>query len=167
MGELETRRGTAPTARQTLFLVFCIGHERYALQAIDVVEVLPRLPLADRPGAVLGGGVFAWRGTVVPVIDLCALTFGHSAKARTSTRLVLVRYQGDTQQTGQVLGLILNRRPTPCAVTRPISNPMGWTTGRRRTSARCAKMPRGYCNGCGSMTCSMNPFGRCCFLRRR
>ncbi|WP_058542951.1 chemotaxis protein CheW [Pseudomonas fluorescens] len=110
MGELETRRGTAPTARQMLFLVFCIGHERYALQAIDVVEVLPRLPLkpiAQAPSWV--AGVFAWRGTVVPVIDLCALTFGHSAKARTSTRLVLVRYQGDTQQTGQVLGLILEQ----------------------------------------------------------
>ncbi|WP_339476398.1 MULTISPECIES: chemotaxis protein CheW [unclassified Pseudomonas] len=110
MGELETRRGVAPTARQTLFLVFSIDNERYALQAIDVVEVLPRLPLkpiARAPSWV--AGVFAWRGTVVPVIDLCALTFGQSAEARTSTRLVLVRYQGDTQQTGQVLGLILEQ----------------------------------------------------------
>ncbi|WP_214511352.1 chemotaxis protein CheW [Pseudomonas brassicacearum] len=110
MGELETRRGAAPTARQSLFLVFCIGNERYALQAIDVVEVLPRLPLkpiARAPSWV--AGVFAWRGTVVPVIDLCALTFGQSAQARTSTRLVLVRYQGDVQQTGQVLGLILEQ----------------------------------------------------------
>ncbi|MBC3383781.1 chemotaxis protein CheW [Pseudomonas sp. SWRI12] len=110
MGELETRRGVAATARQTLFLVFCIGNERYALQATDVVEVLPRLPLkpiARAPSWV--AGVFAWRGTVVPVIDLCALTFGRSAEPRTSTRLVLVRYQGDTQQTGQVLGLILEQ----------------------------------------------------------
>ncbi|SSB96690.1 MULTISPECIES: chemotaxis protein CheW [Pseudomonas] len=110
MGEFETRRGAAPTARQTLFLEFRIGSERYALQAIDVVEVLPRLPLkpiARAPSWV--AGVFAWRGTVVPVIDLCALTFGQSAEARTSTRLVLVRYQGDAQQTEQVLGLILEQ----------------------------------------------------------
>ncbi|CAH0298532.1 chemotaxis protein CheW [Pseudomonas brassicacearum] len=110
MGELETRRSAAPTGRQALFLVFCIGHERYALQAIDVVEVLPRLPLkpiARAPSWV--AGVFAWRGTVVPVIDLCALTFGQNAKARTSTRLVLVRYQDDAQQAGQVLGLILEQ----------------------------------------------------------
>ncbi|WP_413794170.1 MULTISPECIES: chemotaxis protein CheW [unclassified Pseudomonas] len=110
MGELETRRGAAPTARQSLFLVFCIGNERYALQAIDVVEVLPRLPLkpiARAPSWV--AGVFAWRGAVVPVIDLSALTFGQSAEPRTSTRLVLVRYQGDAQQAGQVLGLILEQ----------------------------------------------------------
>lgn len=110
MGEFETRRGAAPTVRQTLFLEFRIGNERYALQAIDVVEVLPRLPLkpiARAPSWV--AGVFAWRGTVVPVIDLCALTFGQNAEARTSTRLVLVRYPGEAQQMGQVLGLILEQ----------------------------------------------------------
>lgn len=110
MSEFEARRGAAPVARQTLFLVFCIGNERYALQAIDVVEVLPRLPLkpiARTPSWV--AGVFAWRGSVVPVIDLCTLTFGHSAEARTSTRLVLVHYRPDTQQAGQVLGLILEQ----------------------------------------------------------
>ncbi|MEN2394634.1 chemotaxis protein CheW [Pseudomonas halotolerans] len=110
MSELEARRGAAATARQSLFLVFCIGNERYALQAIDVVEVLPRLPLkpiARAPSWV--AGVFAWRGVVVPVIDLCRLTFGQSAQARTSTRLVLVHYRPDAQQAGQVLGLILEQ----------------------------------------------------------
>ena len=110
MSELETRRGAAPTARQSLFLVFSIGNDRYALQATDVVEVLPRLPLkpiARAPSWV--AGVFAWRGTVVPVIDLCALAFGQSAEPRTSTRLVLVRYQSDAQHAGQVLGLILEQ----------------------------------------------------------
>ncbi|AKJ98803.1 chemotaxis protein CheW [Pseudomonas sp. MS646] len=110
MGEFETRHGTAPTARQALFLVFRIGNERYALQAIDVVEVLPRLPLkpiARAPAWV--AGVFAWRGTVVPVIDLCALTFGQDAEARTSTRLVLVHYRPDSGQAGHVLGLILEQ----------------------------------------------------------
>ncbi|SFG78076.1 chemotaxis protein CheW [Pseudomonas sp. NFACC45] len=110
MSEFEARRGAVPAARQSLFLVFCIGNERYALQAIDVVEVLPRLPLkpiARAPSWV--AGVFAWRGAVVPVIDLCRLTFGQSAQARTSTRLVLVYYRPDAQQAGQVLGLILEQ----------------------------------------------------------
>lgn len=110
MSEPEARRGAVSAARQTLFLMFCIGNERYALQATDVVEVLPRLPLkpiARTPSWV--AGVFAWRGVVVPVIDLCALTFGQSAEARTSTRLVLVQYRPGAQQTGQVLGLILEQ----------------------------------------------------------
>jgi chemotaxis-related protein WspB len=78
-------------ALQALFLVFRIGSERYALQATEVAEVLPRQPLkpiAHAPHWV--AGVFAYRGAVVPVIDLCALTFGTPAQARTSTRLVLV-----------------------------------------------------------------------------
>lgn len=110
MGEFETRRGTAPATRQALFLVFCIGPERYALQAIDVVEVLaclPLKPIARTPSWV--AGVFAWRGTVVPVIDLCALTFGQRAEARTSTRLVLVNYRSDADSTERVLGLILEQ----------------------------------------------------------
>ncbi|MBC3363348.1 chemotaxis protein CheW [Pseudomonas sp. SWRI154] len=110
MGEFEARSGAASAARKTLFLVFCIGNERYALQATDVVEVLPRLslkPIARAPSWV--AGVFAWRGVVVPVIDLCALTFGQHAQARTSTRLVLVHYRPQAQQAAQVLGLILEQ----------------------------------------------------------
>jgi chemotaxis-related protein WspB len=74
-----------------VFLLFRIGSERYALRATEVAEVLPRLPLkpiAQAPHWV--AGVFAYRGAVVPVIDLSALTFGQPAEARTSTRLVLV-----------------------------------------------------------------------------
>lgn len=110
MSDFETGRSAAPAARQMLFLVFCIGNERYALAATDVVEVLPRMPLkpiARAPSWV--AGVFAWRGAVVPVIDLCRLTFGHPAETRTSTRLVLVHYRPGGQQAEHVLGLILEQ----------------------------------------------------------
>ena len=110
MSELVAKRGAGVAAKQSLFLVFRIGEERYALQAIEVVEVLPRLPLkpiAQAPHWV--AGVFAYRGTVVPVIDVGALTFGQPAQARTSTRLVLVNYQPDTAGPGQRLGLILEQ----------------------------------------------------------
>lgn len=43
------------------------------------------------------------------MIDLCALTFGQDAQARTSTRLVLVHYRPQAQQAAQVLGLILEQ----------------------------------------------------------
>ena len=94
--------GGAPNNR--LFLVFHIGDERYALPATDVVEVLPRLPLKPIAQApVWVAGVFAHRGQVVPVIDISAMTFGKTAVARTSTRLVLVNYRG------QLLGLMLEQ----------------------------------------------------------
>ncbi|MGE8187585.1 chemotaxis protein CheW [Pseudomonas sp. NPDC086278] len=110
MNELATRRGAAMPAKHALFLVFRIGAERYALQAVEVAEVLPRLPLkpiARAPHWV--AGVFAYRGAVVPVIDLSALTFGQPAQARTSTRLVLVNYRPDDATPAQWLGLILEQ----------------------------------------------------------
>ncbi|MGH8384219.1 MAG: chemotaxis protein CheW [Pseudomonas sp.] len=110
MNELTAKRTAVKQALHALFLVFRIGSERYALQAVEVAEVLPRLPLkpiAHAPHWV--AGVFAYRGVVVPVIDLCALTFGEPAQARTSTRLVLVHYRPNEGAPTQLLGLILEQ----------------------------------------------------------
>ncbi|MDR9865002.1 chemotaxis protein CheW [Pseudomonas baetica] len=110
MSEIIAKRSVAQVTKQALFLLFRIGSERYALRATEVAEVLPRLPLkpiARAPQWV--AGVFAYRGAVVPVIDLSALTFGQPAEARTSTRLVLVHYRPDQAQPTQWLGLILEQ----------------------------------------------------------
>lgn len=110
MSEIIAKRNVAQVAKPALFLLFRIGSERYALRATVIAEVLPRLPLkpiARAPQWV--AGVFAYRGVVVPVIDLSALTFGQPAEARTSTRLVLVHYRPDDAQPAQWLGLILEQ----------------------------------------------------------
>ncbi|SDV03352.1 chemotaxis protein CheW [Pseudomonas mucidolens] len=110
MSELAARRGAVTTAKKALFLMFRIGHERYALKATEVAEVLPRLPLkpiAHAPAWV--AGIFAHRGVMVPVIDLSALAFGALAQARTSTRLVLVNYQPEPSQESRWLGLVLEQ----------------------------------------------------------
>jgi chemotaxis-related protein WspB len=110
MNELSPRRGTLTVSQSKLFLVFRIGAERFALQATEVAEVLPRLalkPIAQAPHWV--AGVFAHRGVLVPVIDVSALTFGQPAAARTSTRLVLVHYRVDAQRPDLLLGLILEQ----------------------------------------------------------
>ncbi|WP_213876991.1 chemotaxis protein CheW [Pseudomonas sp. dw_358] len=98
----------APAPRHKLFLVFSIGQDRFALQAAEIAEVLPRLalkPIARSPGWV--AGIFAHRGQMVPVIDLSQLAFGHPAAARTSTRLVLVHYRTDPRYPERLLGLVL------------------------------------------------------------
>lgn len=103
-------RGVAPAASNTLFLLFRIGEERYALEAVEIAEILPRLPLraiAHAPHWV--AGVFPHRGQVVPVIDVSALTFGQAASTRTSTRLVLVHYRPDAERPELLLGLILEQ----------------------------------------------------------
>lgn len=103
-------RGVEGMHKNRLFLLFRIGGERYALEAGDVAEVLPRLPLkpiARAPAWV--AGVFAHRGVMVPVIDVSAMTFGQAAPVRTSTRMVLVHYRHDAGQPAHLLGLILEQ----------------------------------------------------------
>lgn len=110
MSDFAAKRGAVPAAKKALFLVFHIGNERFALKATEVAEVLPRLPLkpiAHAPSWV--AGVFAHRGALVPVIDVSVLTFGTSAQARTSTRLVLVNYQPQPWNKAHWLGLILEQ----------------------------------------------------------
>jgi chemotaxis-related protein WspB len=110
MIEHSAKRSATLVPKNKLFLLFRIGTERYALEATEVAEVLPRLllkPIAHAPHWV--AGVFAHRGVVVPVIDLSALTFGKVAQARTSTRLVLVHYRASADRAPQWLGLILEQ----------------------------------------------------------
>ncbi|MFT0477260.1 chemotaxis protein CheW [Pseudomonas antarctica] len=108
MSDFAAVRGAVPAVQKALFLVFYIGGERFALKATEVAEVLARLPLKPIAHApVWVAGIFAHRGALVPVIDLCALTFGTPAQARTSTRLVLVNYQPQPWVEARWLGLIL------------------------------------------------------------
>ena len=111
MSEHSASRGSSTlTEKNKLFLLFRIGDERYALEAVEIAEVLPRLQLkaiAHAPRWV--AGVFVHRAVMIPVIDLAALTFGESAQVRTSTRLVLVHYRGSAEKPAQLLGLIIEQ----------------------------------------------------------
>jgi chemotaxis-related protein WspB len=111
MSEQPASRGSSSVAsKNKLFLLFRIGDERYALEAVEIAEVLPRLTLkaiAHAPHWV--AGVLAHRGEMIPVIDLAALAFGQSARLRTSTRLVLTHYRVDAEQPARLLGLIIEQ----------------------------------------------------------
>jgi len=111
MSEHSASRGNLTlTEKNKLFLLFRIGDERYALEAVEIAEVLPRLQLkaiAHAPRWV--AGVFVHRAVMIPVIDLAALTFGESAQVRTSTRLVLVHYRVSAEKPAQLLGLIIEQ----------------------------------------------------------
>ncbi len=76
-----------------LFLLLQLGTDYYAIQANQVVEVLPVVKLKTLPQAPAGvAGVFTYRGRSVPVLDLVQLTLGRPAHARRSTRLLVVNY---------------------------------------------------------------------------
>jgi chemotaxis-related protein WspB len=75
-----------------LLLTFTIAGEPYALDATGIVELVPRVELRAMPHApAYLAGLLAYRGDVVPVIDL-GLMLGSSACAeRLSTRIILVK----------------------------------------------------------------------------
>src|SRR5580692_2688337 len=99
------RRAACRTARRAsnwrkvdvLFLLFQLGHDRYALEASRVLEVLPLLELKKLPGAPRGvAGIFNYRGRPVPAVDLSEMTLGRPASERLSTRIIVVNYPDET-----------------------------------------------------------------------
>jgi chemotaxis-related protein WspB len=74
-----------------LAVVFRIQESEYALAAQSVVEVIPQVLLRPVPAApdwLLG--VFAYRGNLTPVIDLCAMIANSPCSRRLSSRIVLI-----------------------------------------------------------------------------
>ncbi|WP_372821416.1 chemotaxis protein CheW [Pseudomonas parafulva] len=105
MNDLQPRDQRQAEAKGVLYLLFHIGEQRFALDVREVIEVLPLRPLKPIAQApVWVAGILGHRGALVPVIDLSSLTFGAPAPQRTSTRLVLVRYDNGLQ-----LGLVLEQ----------------------------------------------------------
>jgi chemotaxis-related protein WspB len=77
-----------------LFLTFQAGDSRFALAAGRVLEVVPRVrlqPCPDAPACV--AGFLDYRGTCVPVVDLCRLVHGAPAAELLSTRIVVTQYR--------------------------------------------------------------------------
>jgi len=74
-----------------LFLVFELDGERYALDAREIVRVLPLQPVrafAGTPPYI--AGVIDHEGAPAPVVDMAMLALGRPARALMSTRLVIV-----------------------------------------------------------------------------
>ena len=74
-----------------LLLTFRAADNLYAVDVARVVEVVPRVDLRRLPHAPgFLAGVFDYRGTVVPVIDLGLLLGSEGCRNRLSTRIILV-----------------------------------------------------------------------------
>lgn len=92
-----------------LMLVFYVGKNLYAIESSRVVEVIPRLSYREVhyvPEYV--AGVFNYRGSIVPVIDLCQLIRGTASKNFLSTRVMMVNYP-QSDGTLRYIGLMAER----------------------------------------------------------
>lgn len=77
-----------------LILGLNVGKERYGVEATRVIEIVPlielkKVPLADQSIK----GIFNYRGTPTPVIDLCQLFEGRYCNNNLSTRIVIIEYK--------------------------------------------------------------------------
>ena len=76
-----------------VFLQFHLGPDRYLIDAKRVVAVIPRVAIKALPHTPPGLiGALSYRGTVVPVVDLCQLALERPASQQLSTRIMLVHY---------------------------------------------------------------------------
>ncbi len=126
-----------------LFLLFQLGSDRYALPAGEVAEVLPLVALKGLPGAPTGvAGLIDYRGTAVPVVDLCALALGRPAAHRVSTRVLMVKYphaRGDVR----LLGVIAERATETIARAPADFQPTGVASEKTRYLGPVAHDARG------------------------
>jgi chemotaxis-related protein WspB len=88
-----------------LHLIFRLDGQAYALEAARIVEILPLVDALRATPAPAGGagGAINYRGLIVPVLDLAAMTLGRASQPRLSTRIVLAR----CAKTGELVGLIV------------------------------------------------------------
>ncbi len=75
-----------------LFLFIQLGNDRFALDALQVTEILPLVSIKPFPNMSAGvAGVFTYRGRIVPAIDLSEVILRRPARQLLSTRIVLAR----------------------------------------------------------------------------
>jgi chemotaxis-related protein WspB len=99
----------APKGHSMLFLLFHLGDDCYALDAGQVVEILPLVTIKKMLRAPHGVvGTINYHGTFVPVVDLSELALGHLTPSRLSTRIILVHCSGDAGQP-RMFGLITEK----------------------------------------------------------
>lgn len=92
-----------------LMVLFQLGEELYALDSRDVIEIVPSARLKELPHAPdYVCGLFQYRGTVVPVLDLNALMGNSPCRKLLSTRIILSNYV-DAEGEPHILGLMVER----------------------------------------------------------
>src|SRR5262245_41293364 len=101
-----------------LVLMCQAGGQRFAIDAGDVAEVVPRVrlqPLAGAPDWV--AGLCVYRGRATPVVDLAHLTTGGRCPNRWSNRILLVPVAADGGV--ELCGLLVESATTARAPDAP------------------------------------------------
>jgi len=149
-----------------LVLTCQIGDDRLALDVRRVREVVPRVRLQRVAGSPAWlAGVFIYRGSVVPVIDLHRLIGTEECPLRLSSRIILVphRVEGEERLLGLLAAQVADIRelrprsqPQPrltrtrTASTRPPASPPTPSASGRSTGASSPNLPSAKGTRCRS-----------------
>ncbi len=89
-----------------LFLIVRVGRDYYAIPGTEIVEILPLVNLKSIPHAPDGiVGLLDLRGAAIPVVDLTLLATGVNSRASMTTRIAVLNYTPDRQDS-TLLGLM-------------------------------------------------------------
>jgi chemotaxis-related protein WspB len=91
-----------------LFVIFHCGESRYALNASNVVEVLPLVhwtPVTDTPADV--AGIFNYHGVAIPLVDLSERLARRPSRNWMSTRIIVIQRGAGAEK--DLLGLVAER----------------------------------------------------------
>ena len=89
-----------------MVLTFRVGDNAYAVDARRIVEVVPRVALRSIPHAPdTFVGLFHYRGSIAPVVDMGLLMGAGACREMLSTRIILVETPG-RDGTRMLLGLL-------------------------------------------------------------
>lgn len=111
-----------------LFLIFSLDADRYALEASEILEILPVPALKNLPGtpAWVAGLASDAAGTF-PVIDMAALTLSRPSHRVLSTRLALLAYPHADGQPRR-LGVLIERATATLRAEESDFEPLGIAT---------------------------------------
>ena len=89
-----------------MVLTFRVADDAYAIDARRIVEVVPRVDLRSVPHAPdYFVGLFHYRGSIAPVVDMGLLMGAAACRDSLSTRIILVDVPG-RDGTRMLLGLL-------------------------------------------------------------
>jgi chemotaxis-related protein WspB len=99
---------TPPAGQRSMVVLTCsAGTTRYGVDTREVIVVVP-LPPLHAADPTTGAGMVRFRGTLIPVVDLCHLQTGQPAARLLSTRMIVVRYPARPQDE-RPLGVVAER----------------------------------------------------------
>jgi chemotaxis-related protein WspB len=89
-----------------LMLLLKIGEINYAIKSAQVIEIVPKIILKSIPKMPSYiSGVFNYRGSPVPVVDISELILNKPANNSLSTRILLIRYNVPSSNIEHLLGI--------------------------------------------------------------